>query len=59
MSSPSIIFGLSEFPRPPQMGYFYTHHKQVCPSNVLGVFQSGESPRRFLVRGKLQPRFGF
>ena len=23
MSSPSIIFGLSEFPRPPKMGYFY------------------------------------
>jgi hypothetical protein len=23
MSSPSIIFGLREFPRPPKMGYFY------------------------------------
>ena len=23
MSSPSIIFGLSEFPRPPETGYFY------------------------------------
>jgi hypothetical protein len=23
MSSPSIIFGLREFPRPPKTGYFY------------------------------------
>ena len=26
--------------------------KPFCPSKVLGVFQSGESPRRFPVRGK-------